>query len=100
MKTQLMEAESVGDLGRQILHLERILVPIDFSDASKKALKYALRFAEQFNCEIVLLHVLEPPGSMVGAPLALQVFPDSEDPLSRVENKLTVFSAQSRTNGA
>ena len=95
-----MEPESVVDVVPQILHLNKILVPIVFSDASKKALKYAFRFAEQFDCEIVLLHVLEPAGPMVGAPLALQVFPDSEDPLSRVEKKLTVFSAQSRTNGA
>jgi universal stress protein A len=37
-----------------------ILVPSDFSDASKRALKYAARFAEQFGSRIVLIHVLEP----------------------------------------
>ena len=69
MKTQLMEAESVVDLVPQILHLKKILVPIDFSDASKKAFLYALRFAEQFNCEIVLLHVVEVVSPTVGSPL-------------------------------
>ena len=61
MKTQLMEAESVVDLVPQILHLKKILVPIDFSDPSKKAFQYALRLAEQFDSEIVLLHVMELP---------------------------------------
>jgi universal stress protein A len=100
MKTQLMEAESVVDLVPQILHLKKILVPIDFSDASKKALKYAFRFAEQFDCEIVLLHVLEPAGPMLGAPLALEVFLDSKDPLSTMEKKLAALSAQSHNNDA
>ncbi len=38
--------------------LERILVPVDFSDCSKKALQYAIPFASQFRAEMVLLHVL------------------------------------------
>ncbi len=99
MKTQLMEAESVADLVPQILHLKKILVPIDFSETSKKAFHYALRFAEQFNCEIVLLHVVEPVSPTVGPPLVLEVFLDAEDPLSIVEKKLAALSAQSRTNG-
>lgn len=37
--------------------LKRILVPIDFSACSKKALRYARPFAEQFHAEVVLLHV-------------------------------------------
>ncbi len=37
--------------------LHRILVPIDFSACSKKALAYARPFAAQFHAEIVLLHV-------------------------------------------
>ena len=40
--------------------LKRILVPIDFSPLSKKALQYALRFAEEFGAEVILLHVIEP----------------------------------------
>jgi len=37
--------------------LKRILVPIDFSACSKKALQYAVPFAGQFHAEVVLLHV-------------------------------------------
>src|SRR5262245_20477021 len=43
-----------------LLKLRSILVPIDFSEPSKKALRYALPFAEQFGAKITLLHVVEP----------------------------------------
>ena len=39
--------------------LKRILVPIDFSDCSKKALQYAIPFARQFGAELTLLHVVQ-----------------------------------------
>jgi nucleotide-binding universal stress UspA family protein len=39
--------------------LKRILVPIDFSPQSRKAMQYALSFARQFNAELLLLHVIE-----------------------------------------
>ncbi len=42
------------------IDLRRILVPIDFSDHSKKALQYAIPFAEQFKASIDLLYVVEP----------------------------------------
>ena len=99
MKAQVMEPKEVAELMPQILNLKKILVPIDFSDTSKKALHYALRVAEQFNCEIVLLHVVEPLSPTVGPPLVLEVFLDAEDPLSIAEKKLAALSAQSRTNG-
>jgi nucleotide-binding universal stress UspA family protein len=37
-----------------------ILVPIDFSGGSKKALRYAVHFAKDLNARIVLLHVVQP----------------------------------------
>ena len=40
------------------IRLKKILVPIDFSSRSKKALQYAIQFAKQFNASLVLLHVL------------------------------------------
>ncbi|HCA81016.1 MAG TPA: universal stress protein [Bacteroidetes bacterium] len=42
------------------IELRRILVPIDFSDHSKKALQYAIPFAGQFKSSIDLLYVVEP----------------------------------------
>ena len=38
--------------------LTKILVPIDFSDCSKKALQYAVPFAKEFGATITLLHVV------------------------------------------
>ena len=38
--------------------MKNILVPIDFSDGSKKALQYAIHFAKQFKSRLMLLHVL------------------------------------------
>ncbi len=40
--------------------IKKILVPIDFSDYSKNALKYAIQFAKQFNAKIYLVYVVEP----------------------------------------
>lgn len=39
--------------------LKQILVPVDFSECSRKALLYALPFARQFGAGITLLHVVE-----------------------------------------
>ena len=40
------------------LQLKHILVPVDFSDCSRKAMNYAASFAKQFNADITLLHVV------------------------------------------
>ena len=42
------------------LQIKSILVPIDFSAPSRKALDYAVPFAEQFGAKVTLLHVVEP----------------------------------------
>lgn len=52
------------------LKINKILVPIDFSDYSKNALKYAQEFALLFNAEIILIYVVEhivyPPDFSMG----------------------------------
>jgi nucleotide-binding universal stress UspA family protein len=40
--------------------IKKVLVPIDFSDYSKSALKYAVNFAKTFNADIILIYVVEP----------------------------------------
>ena len=40
--------------------IDKILVPIDFSDYSKNALKYAVDFAKNFKAKIFLIYVIEP----------------------------------------
>ena len=39
--------------------LKRVLVPVDFSEPSRKALDYALSLARPFDAEVRLLHVVE-----------------------------------------
>jgi len=56
-------------------HIKSVLVPLDFSEESKKALAYAVPFAEQFGAKLTLLHVVEPvatPGFAASFPLALE----------------------------
>jgi len=45
--------------------LKKILVPIDFSGCSKKALRYAIPFAQLHQAEIILLYVT-PSSTLVG----------------------------------
>lgn len=40
--------------------IKKILVPIDFSNYSKNALRYALNFAKKFEAKIYLVYVVEP----------------------------------------
>lgn len=42
----------------QKLTIEKILVPVDFSEYSKKAVEAALEFAKQFKARMVFLHVI------------------------------------------
>jgi nucleotide-binding universal stress UspA family protein len=51
--------------GTKEIQLNRILVKVDFSNCSKKALRYAEAFAKQFKAEILCLHVLEPEKPLI-----------------------------------
>ncbi len=42
------------------LAIKKVLVPIDFSDYSKNALKYAVNFAKSFGADMTLIYVVEP----------------------------------------
>lgn len=57
----LPPAPRVTELGPlPMFRLQRILVPVDFSDCSRKALQYALPFAQEFEASLILLHVVSP----------------------------------------
>ncbi len=51
-----------------MINLKRILVATDFSQHSQVALKYAVAFAEAFQAEIILCHVLEKPDFLSALP--------------------------------
>jgi len=51
--------ETVIELVPSLLKIGQVLVPLDFSDGSLKALHYAVQFAEQFGSKLILIHVVE-----------------------------------------
>jgi nucleotide-binding universal stress UspA family protein len=53
------ERDWVQPLSKDIT-LQRVLVPYDFSDYSELALRYALSFAQEYQAELHVLHVLPP----------------------------------------
>jgi nucleotide-binding universal stress UspA family protein len=55
--THTDERDFVQPSGKS-MSLQRVLVPYDFSDYSELALKYALSFAQEYQAELHLLHVL------------------------------------------
>jgi nucleotide-binding universal stress UspA family protein len=42
-----------------MIQLDRVLVPVDFSDSTLQALKYGQELCEKFDAELHLVHVLE-----------------------------------------
>jgi nucleotide-binding universal stress UspA family protein len=95
MKAQLMQPEGVLESVPQVLNLKKILVPIDFSPMSKQTLQYAVRFAEEFGCKIVLLHVIEPVTAIAGAPLAVDIFAQPEEDTIAAEAELACLAKSS-----
>jgi nucleotide-binding universal stress UspA family protein len=65
--------DGVSEMAPINIHLKNILVPLDFSETSLKALQYAVPFAKQFGAKLTLVHVVEPlaftPELAVPAPL-------------------------------
>jgi universal stress protein A len=78
--------------------LKKILVPHDFSPPSRKAFKYASRFAKEFGSHLILLHVLEPISSrsfmeLPGSPAF------SEKELTSAEKNLRVLLNSAEVGG-
>lgn len=65
------------------IELSKILVPIDFSDHSRKALQYAIPFARKFNASIDLIYVVEPTVYPADFSFGQVGFPAIEDELRK-----------------
>jgi universal stress protein A len=61
--------------------IAHILVPIDFSGYSKKALRYALQLARQFRASLRLIYVVEPTIYPADLGFGQVVLPEVEDGL-------------------
>ena len=68
-----------GDGVRGDRPVKRILVPVDFSECSLKALEYASGFAGQLGARMTVLHVVEPALHAGGYPAISPAF----DPISQ-----------------
>jgi nucleotide-binding universal stress UspA family protein len=51
--------------GASAIRIQRILAPIDFTECSKKVLRYAMAFAGHFHAQITCLHVVEPEPPLI-----------------------------------
>ena len=51
-----------------MIKLQRILLPTDFSEYSAAARMYACAFADQFQCELHVLHVVQDLAPLVPEP--------------------------------
>ena len=76
--TQLLAAAAAAAPSPSPFQLKKILVPIDFSACSRKALQYALPLARQFGAELVLLHVVPPTYYSTDLSYTAPVFPEDE----------------------
>ena len=89
--------------------LNKILVPIDFSEASARALKYALSLAEETRSELVALHVIEKTDDsdffmssvalLEGSPFPVKEFPGIPVDVLLQERSLDLWNFIGRTVG-
>lgn len=78
-----------------VLHVQKILVPIDFSTPCNKAFKYALGFARQFGSQIVMIHVIEPAAVADSEPLAAERTPQTQNEAALAEQKMQALAGAS-----
>jgi nucleotide-binding universal stress UspA family protein len=60
-----------------MITIKSILCPMDFSDASKNAYRYACEFAKSMRSKVILLNVIEP--RPIAADMSLNYIPLEED---------------------
>lgn len=73
--------------------INQILVPIDFSDCSKKALRYAIALAKPHEASITLLYVVTPPLPM-GEPSGIDYVQFTSETRARTQQQLQALAAE------
>lgn len=69
--------------------IKKVLVPIDFSDYSINALKYAVDFTQHFEADMILISVIEPMIYPADFSMGQVAIPATDQNLTeRVENEL------------
>ena len=85
---------------RSTLTLKQLLVPIDFSACSVKALEYALGLAQKFAARLILLHVVEPavyPENYLVTPATLDEA--NQNLMTAGRERLAVLSQRASSEG-
>ena len=92
MKTQEMPTPP----GSSAFGIKRILVPVDFSDPSSKAVKYAHHIGELLKVDLIFINVIEPDQS-----LALDTVPPVciEELKANTEENLRALVKAARESG-
>ena len=68
------------------INIRKVLCPVDFSEASEHALRYALAFAQAYDAELEILHVVEVPFLPSYATAGV---PDLSLPVERIQQRCT-----------
>ena len=87
-----MEPTTLRSPTSTAIQLKSILVPVDFSDPSNQALRYAARFAQHFGAEITLLHIVQTP--VAPFPKVAPYLDHSEADFENAERALQTLAAQ------
>lgn len=77
MKTISKRKTKIIELVPSLIGIKSIVVPVDFSATSRRALAYAVRLAEQFGGKITVIHVIEPIAAPEFAAVALLIENDA-----------------------
>jgi universal stress protein A len=81
------------------LNLQRIVVAVDFSEHSLKAMRQALAVAARFSSEMILVHIVEQiiyPGDWMYPPLAMSDF--AAEKRAQIAERLRLLAAGSGVN--
>lgn len=82
------ESADVIELPPFMLHLSNILVPLDMSETSLKALRYAVTFARQFGAKLTLIHVVELAAYSPELPYPLPIPPHQTSEVKKEFKKM------------
>lgn len=95
----IAKAEQATELGR----IQNILVPVDFSPNSRKAIDYATAFARQFGASLTFLHVIQVNyaygefGAIDYSALEREMRAGAEKELTAIHNTASSEGIESRT---
>lgn len=71
--------------------IKKILLPLDFSEASPALLQYALLFAEKNNAKVFIVSVAEDPFTYTGIPVEMQLIPIEDSVEHNAQTRMESF---------